>query len=514
MFRFNNCLILLLLLAACTFGPDPEEKPPAPVDSTHGFINDVYMGQNNQDISRWWERINDPLLNEYVDRLLVQNLDIIQAGERVIQARERLNTAYGSFYPTLGLDTTAARRFTPNDNPAATSDRNYSTSYNGDVSASWQIDLFGKLRRSEQAADATFHATMFDREALIHSMIAQLLRTRVAIAVNKNLLSLARQNTENQKNISEIVEHRYELGVDNVGAAEVLLAQQNYANTKTDTYRYERLLATELYNLDLMLGLLPGTTDPLAENFSLLPPPMDVPVCLAADLIDRRPDLQESALRTQAANADIGVAIADLYPSLNLMSSIGFSDDDRFNIFTADQLAGSIMASLTARLFEGGKLRANIRLQESEARELAAGYSYDVLNAVREVETALKSDQNLTRELVYLEESTTALKGTEQIYESRYLSGILDLREFLEIQQRRYTSEQSLLQKQQERWNNRINLYLALGGDWLANMREEDTLNTAETVPTALPCGTKIPLNQDIAMAITATGANTKGTTQ
>jgi NodT family efflux transporter outer membrane factor (OMF) lipoprotein len=505
MFKSGYCFILVLLLTACTLGPDPEEKPPVPIEETRGFINDIYMGQNSQSISRWWERLNDPLFSSYVDRLLVQNLDIQQAGERVIQARERVNTAYGSFYPTLGLDGSAARRFSPVESTAQ-NDRVYSNAYSAEANASWQIDLFGQLRRGAQSADASFQATLFDREALIHSMIAQLLRTRVAIAVNKELLDLAHQNTDNREKIYNIVNNRYSLGVSETSAGNVLLAKENYTSTKADTYRYERLLAGQLYNLDLLLGLLPGTTDPLAKDLTLMAPPLDVPVCLAADLIDRRPDLRASALRVQAANADIGVAMADLYPSLNLAASLGFSDDDRYNVFTAEQLAGSILSAITTRIFEGGKLRSNIRLQESEARELSAAYAYDILNAVREVETALKSEQEFIREIAYLEDSAQALKKADDIQQERYLSGILDLRELLETQQRRYATQQNLLLKRQERWNNRIDLYLALGGDWLANKREEDALS--DVPPTPLPCGTSKTLPQNTFAMMT----NTKGT--
>lgn len=510
MHKIGRTLILLLCLTACAPGPDPEEKPAAPkqVTDTKGFINDIYAVPGQQDISHWWERINDPLLDNYVDRLLVQNLDIIQAGERIIQARERLNTAYGSFYPTLGLDGSASRQFGPNQSLLSTSGRTYSTAYSANLNTSWQIDLFGKLRRSAQSADATFQATMFDREALVHSMIAELLSTRVGIAVNKNLLDLARKNAGNYKQIYQIVEKRYNLGLDSVTASDVLLAKENYTSTKADTYRYERTLATSLYNLDMLLGLLPGTTDPLAENFPLPARPMEIPVCLPANLIDRRPDLQASALRLQAANANIGVAMADLYPALNLAGSIGFSDNDRFNVFTADQLAGSILGAITTRLFEGGQLRANIRIKESEARELAAAYAHDVFNAVREVESGLKNEQNLTREIAYLQDSAQSLKQTEAIYERRYLSGIIDLKTFLEVQQRSYAAEQAVLLKQQEHWENRVDLYLALGGDWLANARDEDGDGKLDP-PTPLPCGSKYPDSRH--MAMTQTTQSVKG---
>lgn len=498
MVKLRLIILPLLVLSACSLGPDPEKPPPAPVEDTRGFINALYGEGETEEISRWWERINDPLLNNYVDRLLVQNLDIKQAGERVLQARERLNTASGSFYPTLGLDADASRSFSPaaSDNPLF-SGRQYSTSYSTELSSSWQIDLFGKLRRSAQSAEAGFRATQFERQALIHSLIAELMKTRVAIASQKQLRALAEKSTANRQQVKSIIERRYNLGTGGISADDVLLARENHSTVEADIYRYERQLAAQLYNLDVLLGLLPGTTDPLAQDFALPAPPVDVPVCLPADLIDRRPDLRASALRTMAAKADIGVAVSDLYPALNLAGSLGFTGDDRTNIFTAEQMAGSLIGSITTRLFEGGKLRANIRLQESEARELASAYAQDVLNAVREVETALKNEKELQRELAALTRSTKSLKDAEAISESRYKRGILDLREYLQTQQRRYAAEQAHIAAQQERWNNRIDLYLALGGDWLSGTRGADDKTNVQP----LPCDNDpVRVQSDIAM--------------
>jgi outer membrane protein TolC len=192
-----------------------------------------------------------------------------------------------------------------------------------------------------------------------------------------------------------------------------------------------------------------------------------VAACLPVDLLDRRPDLRASELRLAAADAEIGVAMADLYPGLTLGGNIGVSGNQAGNLFSADQLAGSLLLTITSRLFEGGALRANIRLQESEARELSARYAGNVLGALREVETALKAEQELEKEMDSLQQSLQAVRKAESISLTRYQEGIESLRAYLEIQQRRYLVEQSWLRLLQEKWNNRITLYLALGGDWV-----------------------------------------------
>ncbi len=457
----------VMMLSACAVGPD-YLRPTHDAQRISSYLNEPDVTASEFSISRWWERIDDPLLTSYIDQLFQENLALEQGAERVIQAQEQVNIAGGSFFPTLGVDLGASRNFSSANsfNTAGSGGRTYVTSYNADVSSSWQIDLFGRLRRSLQSAKANFEASQYDQQALVHSLIAELVTRRVSIATNQHRLELAKNNVENRKGTYDLVKNRYNLGVMGTSAADVYLAEENYRTVQGDMHAFERALSEDVYRLDVLLGQIPGTTDPFKTVFPLLPSPLDVAVCVPAALVDRRPDLRASELRLAAATANIGVAVADIYPSLNLGASIGFSGNDFGNLFRADQLAGTILGNLTARLFEGGRLKANIRLKESLAREQAAGYAEDILNALREVETALKSETELQSELTYTMQSVDALRRAEEISKDRYLRGILTLQSFLDIQQRRYSIEQGLLGIQQEKWNARIALYLALGGDW------------------------------------------------
>ena len=487
--RLTHIAVMTIFLTGCAVGPDfirPETK----VQPEDRYLNATLLSEeaSGQSMNHWWERIEDPALNSYVDQLLDQNLQLKQAAERVIQARARVNSTRGGFFPTLGADGSASRSFTPGQTAGnslggsftPTQSRIYNTSYAAELNTSWQIDLFGRIRRSVEAAEAGYNASLYDQDALTQSLIAELLNRRVSVAVNKQLLDLAQKNLQNRQQFYDLVKRRYDLGASGTSLADVYLAEENFSSVQADVHQFERLLADDLYSFDVLLGQKPGTTDPTQTTFPMIAPPFDAPLCVPASLVDRRPDLRASELRIQAANAEIGVAVADLYPSLNLGGSIGFTGDNNTNnILSADQLAGSILASLTARIFEGGSLRANIRLQESEARELAAGYAESVLNALREVESALKADYELERQLGSALQSVDALRQAEAVSEDRYVKGIQTLQQFLETQQRRYLAEQSYLSLQQVRWNTRIALYLALGGDWLGDETEARTESCA-----------------------------------
>jgi len=460
-------------MSACTAGtylPNPSQW----IQSSSSFVNaDAVYDTPQESMSFWWERIDDPILHDYVEAMLMDNLSIEQASERVIQAQKRANITRGAFSPSLSVDSAAGRSFTSDGG-----DRSYSSSYGADLNAAWEIDLFGKIRKSVEAADANFKASLYEREALSHALIAELFQRRIAIGVNHKLLALARDNADNREKIYQIVQRRYESGVRNTSAADVYLAEENYVSVKSDISRFDRMIADGIYELDVLLGQVPGTSVNDLHAFNMLPAPLDVAVCLPADLLDRRPDLRASALRIKAANADVGVAVADLYPSLNLAGSIGFDDNDLSNILSADRMVGSILGNITARIFEGGALRANIDLQKSEARELIAAYGEDVLEAMRDVESALKAEQTLNEELKNLKRGFEALEKAEDVAEERYIRGILTLTEFLDVQQRGYIAEQNYLNAQQAKWDARISLYLALGGDWLGRNPEQEQCST------------------------------------
>ena len=455
-------LICVLCLSACQSGfrgshIDTRNEPPK------RFINAINNTENQASSAHWWEQINDPLLNQYVAQLLTDNLSLKQAIERIVQAEETKNIAQGSLFPTLSGSADGSRNFSSSF--LTNNRRLYTNNYNAALTSSWEIDLFGRIRHSVDSANNNFKATIYDEKALVHSLIAELLRLRVEIATRQKLLELSQETAKNRKTFYGIVENRYNLGTGATALSDVYLAENTYQSAQADTHEHERLLQDALYRLDILLGQLPGTSTPL-QSFPLLVPPMDVPICIPAALIDRRPDLKSSALRLLASEADIQVAVADLYPTLTLSGSIGFGGNSTGNLFSADQLAGSILGSITSRLFEGGRLRANIRLQESEAKEQTYSYAETVLNAFREVETNLQAEQRLEEELAREIRSVDAIRLAESTAQTRYIRGIETLQNLLNIQQQRYQAEQGLFSAQQTKWNTRIALYLSLGGDW------------------------------------------------
>lgn len=460
-------LVTCLLVSGCTVGPDYE----APVSTTtlpDRFVNTepnpaaaVAAGE----MRPWWQRIDDPAFIADVEVLLRDNLSLIAATERVSQAEERLVIQQGGQRPNVSVDGSAGRGFNPNPvGPAP--ERIYADTYAADLNVGWTVDLFGRIRRSLEAGRAAFAATAADREALAHALIAELLNRRVGVAVNQRLFDLANQNTTNRELLYELVKRRYDLGARGTQLSDVYLAEDSVTSVRAEAAEFERLLTDEGYRLDVLLGRPPGATPVEAMRFPLLAPPPPAPTALPAELLDRRPDLRASDLRARAANANVGVAVADLYPQFQIVGRLGGSAEAIDNVFSSERMMGSLLGRINQQLFAGGALRANIRLQEAAAREAATNYANLVLEALREVESALQADRRVAEQLTQQERSLEALRQAEQLSRDRYRDGLISLQSYLEIEQRRYRTEQNRLRTQQLRWRTRISLYLALGGDW------------------------------------------------
>lgn len=471
-------LIIAFATASCVVGPDYERPDPLLLQK---IINNYNNSQDYLNIaddksnSNWWKQINDPVLNNYIAKLIDNNLSLKQARSRILQAQSRVKISKSSFFPSLSANGSGSRNSTVIQGFGNSLEPVYFTNYTAQLQSSWQVDLFGRVRRSAESVQAIYESAKYDSDALTQSLIAQLVNSRVAVAVNKKLLSLAKQNVENRKKTLNIIQKRYDLGVAGVSLVDVLRAKESHSTVKADIGEFERRLADEIYSFESLLGQTPNSSSVNLEKFSILPPPMQVAVCTPAKLLDRRPDLKAQESRLKSANADIGVAIADLYPSLNLSANIGVIGDElASNFFSVDRVVGSIMSAITTRLFEGGRLRENIKLEKEEFKELAYAYSQNIIDAMGEVESALKAEQELKKELENLQQSVKFSTKTNKIAKDRYESGVISLNELLDIEQRNYQIQQIAILRGQQKWNARIALYLALGGDWLSDDKKNE----------------------------------------
>jgi len=467
---------LLVLTAGCDVGSDYQR--PELVTRQHSKFIHQPQQQATEEMSQWWRRMDDPWMDRHVETLLQENLDLRQATARVQQAWYVMDAEAGGKLPSLSAGATGTRAFRPLG-PAvnqfggapggggSSTDRIFFTNYEANLSTAWQLDLFGKIENCVEKAEAIFKASQEERQALRHTLIAELARRRVALAMLQKRLALTREIVKSREHTLKAVNIRYEHGVDRTTASDVLLAEESLQSAKADIPRLQAERTAQALAVDVLLGKQPGWTARRYGELAMVPPPLKAPVGVPAQLLDRRPDVRSAELRTIAATEQVGVAIANLYPDLTLRASIGYQGTEVGQWFGPEQLAGSLLGDLMMRLFEGGSLRAKIDHDKARVKEMAAAYAKTVLQAVKEVEEALNAEVQLTEQREEQQKRVVAIRKAEEAANARYERGRLPLLTLLDVQRRHLAAEMAWLDVLQQSWEARIAQYLALGGDWV-----------------------------------------------
>jgi len=250
------------------------------------------------------------------------------------------------------------------------------------------------------------------------------------------------------------------------------IAKENLAAAKAIEPQIEQSVILARHSLDVLIGQRPATTAALPETLSDLPELVPVPIGVPASLLDRRPDVRQAELAVAAASERIGVSIAEMYPDLTLTAGGGFRSDTFSKISAHEGEVYSTIISLAMPIFTGGRLKAGVLAARARTEQAAANYAGTILVALREVEDALVAERMLSRRLVQLEKRLSEALLAEKLARQRYLQGVEQILIVLETERRRRIAENELVIAKGELWNARINLFLALGGDWKLEMQE------------------------------------------
>jgi multidrug efflux system outer membrane protein len=454
-----------MLLYGCMVGPD-YERPQTLAGTAQKY---VYANQDINDateISRWWEQFGDSTTSELVRRALENNNNLQAAAARVLQAEALLAEARGGRLPQVEYNFGRTRGKT-SFNFGGGRFSNLSTTFSQDITVSYIVDLFGKLKRQQRAAWADMLASKANQQALVHAVISSVVKARADIATIQRRLDIARANTDSWAKSLEIIERRYSRGL--VGPLDVRLARENLAASRASEIEVERSLAKARNALDVLLGRQPGTGGQLARTLPELPQLGPVPVGVPAFLLDRRPDVRAAELALEASSERIGVSIAGLYPDLTLTGTYGRSADVFDDLFIHETEIYSAVLRLAQPIFQGGQLRARVDRAKAQYSELAAVYAETVLRALREVEDALVNEQMLTRQLQASQLQLAEAAAAEELARQRYVRGVEPLITVLETERRRRIAENVLNEVKGQLWTGRVDLYLALGGDWVTD---------------------------------------------
>ena len=465
------------MYAGCMVGPD-YSRPETPAETSGAYF---HAGANKQDVNdfadadRWWDGFGDPTTAQLVRQALENNYDLRAAAARVLQTQAALAEMRGRQWPDVSYNLSrdrSKRSFNLGGGPFGGRFSVMSTTWSQDITVNYILDLFGKLKHSERAAWADMLASEASEQALTNSIIAGVISSRINIATIQRRLSIARANTESRQRTLSTVERRYEQGL--VGPVDIRLARENLAASKAAEPAVELSLITARHALDVLLARPPGSSEDLPETLEELPDLKPVPIGVPARLLDRRPDVKVAELALRSANERIGVSIAQLYPDLTLTGSYGANADEWRDIWESYSETYGLLMRLAQPIFKGGQIRAQIDAAKARYAELAANYAGTVLVAMREVEDALVSEQMLQKQLQHTEHRFREAKAAEELSRQRYQQGLTGFLVVLETERRRRIAEEQLTILKGRIWTTRVNLYLALGGDW--NDQEEEIL--------------------------------------
>jgi NodT family efflux transporter outer membrane factor (OMF) lipoprotein len=337
------------------------------------------------------------------------------------------------------------------------------------LNVSWEIDLWGRIRAAKSAAVADFQATEAELYGFQLSFIGQTVKAWFAAIEIMEQLRLSEATVENYKTTNEQVHRRYRLGLR--PSLDVRLSESNVASAEATLLLWQNQLQQIKKQLDTLLGRYPAGRFDLSEKLPAVEE--EVPAGLPADIVRKRPDLVAAEKRLAASYARVIESQRALYPRISLTGSAGTSTDEFKNLLNGDYSVWNLVGNLLQPIFQGGRLRAGVDLARAREMESLALYAASVLNAYAEVEIALAAEEFLAEREDALRTATEQSLAARDLADDRYARGLSDLIEVLEAQRRAFLSQSQLIGVQRARLDNRVDLYLALGGDFIEATRPQ-----------------------------------------
>ncbi len=451
---------LLFFADGCAVGLNYQRPK---VNTPPAFRGESGTGTNSFADLPWWQVFHDDTLQRLVRAALTNNYDLQIAVTRVEQARAVVAEARAGFFPQVSYEGVAGRGKNVGANNALSPTGTAGSVFGGAIDASWEIDLWGRIRRLTESARAQYFASQEARRDVLTAVIAQVAQDYFQLLAQEAQLKISRETTNSFAQSLKIFSQRLQGGVATkleTASAEALL--HSAAATIPDL---ERQIAMTENQLSVLLGQDPGPI--LRGRLSLeeqMPP--EVPAGLPSSLLERRPDIREAEQQLRSANAQVGVAQADFFPQLELTGLLGRVSPEASAFTGGGATAWSVAAGLTGPIFQGGQLRAQYQQAKAARQQFAVQYYAAVLYAFQEVSDALISHEKLAIERRELASSVGAYQVAVDTAMKRYQSGNASYYEVLQEQQQLFPAQIELVQAQLNQLVTVVQLYRALGGGW------------------------------------------------
>ncbi len=461
-------LAVALSSTSCTrVGPD-YVRPPAPIPDDWMETNEPAVKREPIEVSAWWTVFNDPVLNTLVETAYRQNPSLRAAGVRVLEAQAQRGITIGELFPQ---QQEAFGSFSRNDLSTNKANRNIPTlktpfdDWQIGFQASWELDVWGRFRRAIESADAALLASVATYDDVLVSLVAQVAANYLQLRILQERLAVAQANVVIQARSYDIANAKFQGGT----ATELDAAQA--ASLLHDTRAQIPALETSIRQtqdiLCTLLGIPPQDLQLIFGGQQTIPtPPAEVAVGIPADLLRRRPDIRRAERTLAAQSAQIGVAKADLLPSLALLGTISLSAEHFEDLFKANSLENFGGPTFRWAILNYGRIENNVRVQDARFQALIGDYEQTVLQAQEEVESALAGYLGTQRQVASLTDSVAAAARAVELADFQYREGAADYTRVLTAQQFLVGEQDRLVSTRGAVALNLISLYRALGGGW------------------------------------------------
>jgi multidrug efflux system outer membrane protein len=451
-------LLGLGALAGCAIGPNYRRPPVETPESTRGEPGPPDEA-SLADLP-WWEVFRDPALQALIAEAIAGNHDLAAAAARVEEARNEIIVARADMFPQIGYTGQAVRQ------RAAIFPGAPSPTFNeflGTFNLAWEIDVWGRIRRSTEAARAQYLAAEAARRGVLLTLVSDVAQAYFEMLDLDRELEITHRTTASFADTLDLFQRRYRGGIGTL--LEVSRAEAALTQARAQIPNLERQVVARENQISTLLGRPPGD---VARGGSLSPEQLvpTVPVGLPSQLLERRPDIQQAEQALVAANAEVGVAVASFFPKLGLTSLYGGQSAELENVVKHGANVWAIAGSLAGPLFQGGRLLGNYRAQSAAFDDAAERYEQTTVQAFAEVSDAIVARDRLARVRADLDATVTALQESVRLSLQRYTDGIANYFEVLEAQQQLFPAELALVRVQADELVAVVTLYRALGGGW------------------------------------------------
>lgn len=462
--RSVSALLLVglgLALGGCLLGPD-YVRPTVPTPATFRF-----EGNEGTDVANamWWEQFGDPVLNDLIAAALADNKDVKIAAARVDQFLGQFVTTRSALFPQISAGFEASRQrasvaglptLPPGVNPVF-------NEFQAPLSAAWEIDFFGKVRRQSESARASLLASEEGRRATILSLVASVATSYINLRDLDQQLVIAKATTESRAGSVRVFQARFSGG--DVSQMELAQSQSEYEASLATIPQIETQIAQQEDALSVLLGQNPGPILRGRELKELEVPP--VPAGLPSDLLTRRPDLRQAEQNLIAANALIGAARALYFPTISLTGMFGTASSQFSKLFTGPARVWSFAGSLTVPIFTAGSISGQVSQAEAQQQQALFQYQQSIQVAFQEVNDALIALQKSREQLVVQGRQVEALRTYSRLARLRYEGGYTSYIEVLDAERSLFNAQLSYTQTNGLVFNSLIGLYKAIGGGWV-----------------------------------------------